>query len=125
MIKHLTKMDLKDIIDLAGLRDEAEKGSGNIITLGSAEADKIISDILYKDRPECAALVKRISQLSSEAMAELLAIMLIGRGDAKAVDFDKLVSRAINERHSNTDYYIGSKKPISKYINNGLQKLGI
>jgi hypothetical protein len=80
---------------------------------------------LYKDRPECAALVKRILQLSSEAMAELLAIMWIGRGDEKAVDFDKLVSRANNDRDPNIDLDIASLKKLIRYINNGLQKLGI
>jgi hypothetical protein len=125
MVKHLTKMDLEDIIDLAGLRDEAEKGSGNIIKSGSAGANKIFSDISDKGLPELAALVKRISQLSSEAMAELLAIMWIGRGDEKAVDFDKLVSLANNDRDPNIRHDTASQKLFSRYINNGLQKLGI
>jgi Protein of unknown function (DUF3775) len=123
--KHLTLKDISDISLLSHAQNEAEKISDGVISFGSDEMNEKIAQILEKGRPEYIALARRIDQLSSEAVEELLAVMWLGRGDAEASDFNILLSHAKSSIDKNVHFYIASKSPLAEYLQNGLQRLGV
>jgi len=77
-------------------------------------------------RPEERRLFEYISALNENSLAELYALMLLGRGDGgeKAADWDTLVSLARDRQDPMVAHYIADKAPLASYLRDGLRKLG-
>ncbi|EJE4697089.1 DUF3775 domain-containing protein [Vibrio sp. Vb2960] len=83
-------------------------------------------DAAMEELPGTSELYEKIASLSSEQLAELQALMLIGRGasEESADDWDNLYTEALASQHAESVDYIASKYPLPSYLQNGLAKLG-
>lgn len=128
LLKHLTMREIQEIQALADARDRAEPRSGVPITMGTPEADALVEKILDdKSGREGVALFNRLESLSAEAIAELAALVWIGRGDGgAAAQFQKHVESALEDgRVQALPGYLAAKAPLRHYIANGLRMLGL
>jgi len=77
-------------------------------------------------RPEHKRLFEYVASLDEAGLAELYALMLLGRGDGgeQATDWDLLVSLARERQDPSLAHYIADKAPLARYLQDGLDKLG-
>ncbi|MCF7512971.1 DUF3775 domain-containing protein [Pseudoalteromonas sp. L23] len=71
------------------------------------------------------ALKEAIAALTNNELAELGALMVLGRGAGgeTVADFDDLVAEAPSDTRAYANY-ISEKTPLATYLKNGLSKLG-
>ncbi|MFA0719474.1 DUF3775 domain-containing protein [Vibrio splendidus] len=90
-----------------------------------------LSDITFEDAPGERELHDKVSSLSSNELAELRALMILGRaaGGETVSDWDGLVSEAeaVAAVSSNVElvHYVASKYPLPQYLRTGLEVLGL
>lgn len=85
-----------------------------------------IDDVLTISAEE-RVLEETIAALTKEELAELAAIMWLGRGAGgeSAADFNDLVADGLGQYNDSFVDYISSKTPLADYLKNGLIKLGL
>jgi hypothetical protein len=118
-LNHLNIEIVHDIIALAQAHYPEE---GNPRGIPLAEA----IDLAIEEIPGNNELYQRVSSLSSEQLAELQALMIIGRGASEetAADWERLYDGALASQNPESVHYITSKSPLAQYLENGLTKLG-
>jgi hypothetical protein len=116
-LKELTARDIQDIVNMASARDAIDRPEE--YTLGEAIDPTAWSSWSLAT----GKLVARIDELSPEAVAELMAVAWLGRGDS-GDDFNALVAHA----HSNlrdASKYLAAKSPLHTYLRDGAKKIGV
>ena len=84
-------------------------------------------DMAFVENPNEQALYQYVDSLSSEQLAELRALMLIGReasGEAPE-SWGVLYSEAIASERSSSVGYVVSKYQLAEYLSDGLTRLGL
>ena len=124
MLQNLDMKTIEEIIKLSAIRNKAG-GSARILNIPSSEADERFNRLLRDGFPEYVALLNKIEALSKSALAELIALMWLGK-DAGLLDqteclLEKAESKVEGEYAAS---YIAGKKTLEKYLNKGLNLLG-
>lgn len=119
-MNHLNIEIVHDIIALAQAHYPVE-GNPRVIPLAD------IIGLAIKEVPGENKLYQKVESLSSEQLAELEALMIIGRGagEETAADWEHLYDGALASQNPESVYYITSKYPLARYLANGLAKLGL
>jgi hypothetical protein len=121
MLKSLTR---KDVLEVAKLADACKaKNQPGFLHYPSAEADKMTKEILKGGSPERKRLVAKIESLTPEALEELEALMLFGRGDHAATFAECLEHAARNRSEGTVGYIAGKSLALGSYLRDGLKKL--
>jgi putative oxidoreductase len=116
MLNAITPAQVEELIFLLEQLSEARKAR-------AAEGKKQTPDEIVDD-PRRRHLTDYLYALSDEARKELIALMLLGRGD-----FDHFYQRAIEtcSRYTTADdqvlYLMGKTVRLAEYLSNGLQRL--
>ncbi|WP_281223606.1 DUF3775 domain-containing protein [Photobacterium sanguinicancri] len=84
-----------------------------------------LSNMSFEEKPEKVALYEKVASLNSNELAELQALMLLGRGadEEQASDWGLLVSGSFASQGSETVSYIASKYQLARYLSQGIAKL--
>ncbi|HIF9079220.1 TPA: DUF3775 domain-containing protein [Photobacterium damselae] len=83
-----------------------------------------ISDALDSlDNPDVQALYHYITSLSPAQLAELYALMQIGRNLRDPEDWNTLYDEAISSDSSDSARYIALNRQLAAYLRNGLARL--
>ena len=93
---------------------------------GSNPADSGMSEILedYADDPTVLELRSAIEELNEDELAELLALIWVGRGDYEAAEWKTALATARATRNKRaTDYLIGTPQ-LGDLLEEGLSALG-
>jgi hypothetical protein len=129
VLKNLAAKDFQDICRLAAKKDAADKRDpdrGKPLVIPSERADELMEEILHGPPPkERMRLTKRIEKLSADAQAELVAIMMVGRGDcgASRKEFDAAVQHGRVLQH--VPDYLAGKVGIGRYLEKGARAVGL
>lgn len=88
----------------------------------STEFDEFDTTNLYIEK-----IMKLIHKLTSNARAELIAIMLLGRNEGPEASFDILLhdAKAISTTYKNDAFYLIGKRKLDLYLKEGLQRLAV
>jgi hypothetical protein len=119
----LTNAKVEAVISLAVAAHPApDSGVEDMDSGGAVPVGDLVDGMLHRS-PERVALGRYLDQLSPDELAELIALMWLGRGDAGELpgDFPNLVSRARSEQF--VPNYAASKAPLGRYLRSGLRKL--
>jgi hypothetical protein len=122
MLKHLTKEDVFEVIELA----EAYRGKDKpgFLHIPSSEADQLVKEILT-GIPERKRLATKVESLRPSALLELQALMWLGRGDV-AETFDGCLEYGKKNKSSGTvQYIVQTSGSLPEYLRRGLTKIGI
>jgi hypothetical protein len=116
-MKKITRTLVDAVISLT---DKLNKKQKSGITKGSDLTLKEMTKIMYD--PDRRELVQTLFALNRAARTELVALMLLGRGDFK--EFDAAVAHCCQyTRASNqVSYILGKTAVLSKYLKSGLKK---
>ncbi|MGP9497053.1 DUF3775 domain-containing protein [Pseudoalteromonas sp. AOP7-A1-14] len=119
-MQSITISTIQNIIEKSQL---AYPNTGDSAVIKGSE---INIDDIFTTSSEERVLEETIAALSKEELAELAAIMWLGRGAGgeTAADFDGLVNDALGQYKDSFADYISSKTPLADYLKNGLIKLG-
>lgn len=117
MLKAITLVKIQEIIQLAKACYEDEESVDNDVTLekGSSGFNSV--------NPKLLELEKAIENLGKEGMAELSAVMWVGRGEPGT--FSELYEHALEMHSDATSGYIAEKMPLAMYLEDGLLELNI
>jgi len=77
------------------------------------------------DSPEYRALKSAIEDLSPEARDELKALMLVGRGDHAAADWEQALATGRVVPQAGDVDYLAEKASLSQFLSKGLYELKI
>jgi len=122
MLRTITPETVRRAIDLAEKFDVAERKRDD--NSGDEIDDALLS--VHSELDEYWALYGFVSHLNDAGLAELKAVMWLGRGD----DFGEADpwSAALKHAHDRTDEssvaYIMGKSPLAKYLTDGLKTIG-
>ncbi|MBD2468736.1 DUF3775 domain-containing protein [Nostoc sp. FACHB-145] len=126
-MKFLTVEKVYEIIELAETLSlhNARLSSSNIlhqISSGSERMLEFYNECKNSESPRYK-LYDYVNQLSSEELAEAIALMLLGRGHSgeQPSDFPDLV----REAEGVVPAYLASKAPLAEYLRQGLEKLNL
>lgn len=120
----LSQAKIDEVISLAlaahpspAVSSEDDAGSDD-----SAPAGDLVEHMLHRS-PERVALGLCLNELTADQLAELIALMWLGRGDAgeEPADFPNLVMRAKSKEF--VPNYVASKAPLARYLRDGLRRL--
>lgn len=113
---------ISDICDLADEMMRSESQKTEMITIPSEMADKSVNQILYGEK---SALTAIISSLNKAEIAELVALMWIGRGDfgRDPAQFKKIFADAHNRDLNLSLIYLLEELKLGEHLRNGLQHL--
>ncbi|MCW0507544.1 DUF3775 domain-containing protein [Aeromonas piscicola] len=119
-MNHLNIEIVHDIIALAQAHYPVE-GNPQITPLAD------IIELAIENVPGENELYQKVASLSHEQLAELQALMVIGRGagEETAADWERLYNNALASQHRESVNYITSKYPLARYLEKGLAKLGL
>lgn len=122
MLKNVTIDKISIICNLADEMMRSESQKTTVITIPSKMADKLINQIIYGEKN---ALTATIESLNRAEIAELLALMWIGRGDfgRDPTQFTKIFADAHNRELSLSLTYILEELRLGTYLRKGLQHL--
>jgi hypothetical protein len=86
----------------------------------STEFDEFDTTNFYIEK-----ILKIIHKLTPNERVELIAIMLLGRGEGPQVSFDVLLqdAKTISSSFKNDAYYLIGKRKLDLYLREGLKKL--
>ncbi|EPU5981158.1 DUF3775 domain-containing protein [Vibrio vulnificus] len=114
-MNHLTIETVREVIELAKICYPVT-GRPQVVSLSDA----------IEEVPSKRDLYQKVSSLTSEELAELQTLMLIGRGASgeSANDWDGLYAEALGSQSSESVDNVASKYQLSAYLHNGLVKLG-
>lgn len=70
-------------------------------------------------------VVEEIRGLEPQQLAELVALMWLGRDDGEPEDWDELVSRAVERREGPTEDYLLAQPLLAEYWLEGMERLGL
>jgi len=109
-MKSLTVADVNEIICLSRFMSDNKKRG-------------IKSEFDFLQSPEEKKLYTKVKSLSSSSLAELCALMWLGReaGGGQVSDWQKLVVSAKSQKGDEGILYITSKSPLARYLENGLK----
>jgi hypothetical protein len=116
-LKELTAKDIREIVDIAGAREQIDRPE-------EYQLGEISGPAWDAWRTASANLATRIDSLSSHARAELTALAWLGRGDS-GDDFAELVAHAVRSSDSGDSRYLAAKTPLRTYLTDGVRKLGV
>ncbi|WGV29123.1 DUF3775 domain-containing protein [Halotia branconii] len=116
---------VQKIIELAELAYCSKDFTSEEIADSKTQAKELVEFLIERRTPNTPlnTLYEYVNQLSAEEKAELIALMLLGRGHSgeQPSDFPDLVKEAQGmEAH-----YLLEKSLLAKYLRNGLQKLNL
>jgi hypothetical protein len=121
----LAEEDVREIIALAEeWRDEARGKRDEARADQNEEADGTAATWVDPlSGPARRALVRRIDGLTKPALAELIALMWIGRGDWGAEDWPEAVRMALPMWHQGGLSYVASRLPLPRYLMDGVRQV--
>ncbi|MEZ8447731.1 DUF3775 domain-containing protein [Vibrio splendidus] len=113
-MKHLSIETVREIIELAKICYPVTR-KPQVVSL----SDPI------EEVPGKSDLYQKVSSLTSEQLAELQTLMLIGRGASgeNANNWGDLYAEAIASQGTESVDYVASKYQLPEYLQNGLVKL--
>lgn len=116
----------EEVLEVIRLADKciSKIPSEPVIHTPSELADDYL-DHYYNPDPDEVALDNYVDELSPRKRSELAAIMLIGRGDAGAEDWNSVVSSAGALTRDNGDYITSKVLALSDYLRDGLRTMGM
>ncbi|HIF9369155.1 TPA: DUF3775 domain-containing protein [Photobacterium damselae] len=116
-------LSVKTVLDIIALAEVCYPTSGQHQSVSLSDA----IDMALLNNPAEQALYQSIDSLPSEQLAELQALMLIGRDTSEKAheNWGALHSDAISSEHSASVGYITGKVQLAEYLRNGLAKLGL
>ena len=93
---------------------------------GSNAADEQFRDVLedYPDDPVVAELVSFIGNLNEEEMSNLLALVMIGRGDFDADEWDDALAAAEEDPDRRKARWLLGLPLLGDYLEEGLSAMG-
>jgi hypothetical protein len=120
MLKHLQLSTVQDVIRLAeaAREDDSERED---IDLGTLSAKELAERLAIT--PAERELLNYLNQLPDNQMAELMALMWLGRaaGAERRRDYPELVKHA-SENLDHAASYMAEKAPLADYLRQGLAK---
>ncbi|MEZ8636855.1 DUF3775 domain-containing protein [Vibrio cyclitrophicus] len=117
MMNHLDIAVVHEIIELARLCYPID-GRSQVVSTFRIDVD---------DNPETIALYQKVASLSPEELAELRALMLLGRhpNDQTSDDWDDLYTDSLAAQLQASVDYVASKYQLAQYLQNGLTVLNL
>ncbi|MDC5721928.1 DUF3775 domain-containing protein [Vibrio europaeus] len=114
-MNYLTIETVREVIELARICYPVTERS-QVVSLSDA----------LEEVPNNTELYQKVSSLTPDELAELQALMLIGRGASgeSADDWGGLYAQARASQGSESVDYVASKYQLPEYLHNGLVKLG-
>lgn len=114
----LAVLEQADVVEIIRLAETGGRDSGQPAVVSASE---ITPEELQAHTERKRKIMQAIDKLGVQGRAELNAVMLYGRDGGEAEDFPLLVKHSQNA----TSDYIASKSPLSRYLTDGLAKLGL
>jgi hypothetical protein len=120
----MQSITIETVLDIIEKSQLAYPQTDESIVISGSEIN--IDDVLTIP-PEERILEETVAALTKEEVAELAAIMWLGRGAGgeSVADFNDLVADALGQYNDSFADYISSKTPLANYLKNGLTKLGL
>lgn len=127
-------LKVETVLEIIGLAERLQiarasinQKQSNLPDEGFAASEIIAAMDDYDRNPDRKALYQRVEKLAKDELMELTALMWLGRGDSgeRAVDWKELVCEAYAKSDEGDLVYVCSKTPLSEYLRDGLEKLGL
>lgn len=118
MLKQLELSTVQEVIRLADRRAKNAQSESGIVLVGDASAGELHLT------PEEQELEDYLRRLPGEQMAELMALMWLGRGAGgeRKRDYPELVKQA-SQNLGGAVGYVAEKTPLADYLRRGLAYL--
>ncbi|MCO6387621.1 DUF3775 domain-containing protein [Aliihoeflea sp. 40Bstr573] len=111
----------------AGLSDDYDAGHEHEVELDDQSRDRHAHDGLAEEEEEnltASELRALIEDLNVDEIADLLAIMFIGRGDFDAREWDQAVAEARPRINKRISTYLLGMPMLGEWLEEGLEKIG-
>lgn len=132
MLNHISPDTVREIIELAAAARARQETAMSRMQIADPNADRAPGDrgaeaeeVLYPelDNPLLERLKARLRELAPEARQELRAIMLIGRGDFAAREWEAALGQAEGEHRASEVDRIAENVGLHDFLAKGLYEL--
>jgi hypothetical protein len=132
MLNHISPDTVREIAEIAAAARAHQEVTMSRMQIADPNADRApgergaeAEEVLYSelDNPLLDRLKDRLQDLAPEARQELRAIMLVGRGDFAAREWDAALSQAEGEHHASEVDRIAENVGLHDFLTKGLYEL--